>query len=206
MFSRIIIAVLALFTFSISAWASQAEANAYGLGVTMGLASFQASQAQDNDSLGVFLGLTFEELKQARKFAYLVKGTVPNLDVNQLEQMLVLVTTSHPNELNALQQVLAQLTTARGSYLVTIRKVSPRASSAFELGLDMAIAEGQATAGEAARGIVRSSLVNARGPAIALSLPRYELNKIIAQIDQGAAIADIYNQVAYLRGKYQGSL
>jgi hypothetical protein len=72
--------------------------------------------------------------------------------------------------------------------------------------LDIAIAEGQATAGEDARGIVRSSLVNARSPAIALGVPRYELNKIIAQIDQGAAIADIYNQVAYLRGKYQGLL
>ena len=198
--SRIIIAALALFTFSISAWASPPDANSYGLGVSMGLASFQASRAQ-----GEYPIIVRDELNQARKFAYLVKGNVKNLDVNQLEQMLEsLRNTDDPR--STVQQIAAQLPSVRGSYSVTIRKSSVREGNAFDLGVDMAIAEGQATVGEDARGIVRSSLANAKGPAKSLGLNVSELDNIVAQIDQGVPIADVYNQIAYLRGKYQASL
>jgi len=77
---------------------------------------------------------------------------------------------------------------------------------AYDLGVTIAIAEAQATAGEPARDIVRSSLQNSVSPAQGLGLPASELNAIIQQIDQGAPLDGIYGEITSLRGKYLGIL
>lgn len=176
-------------------------AQAYGLGVSMGFASFQSIVG------GGGYWPARDALVQAKGFANQLKGGVPNLNVAALDEMI-----NHLNQMpegnwqSSLSNVAPRIVTTRGEYSGTLQQASKRAGDAYDLGVAISIAEAQATAGEAARQIVRSSIANARVPAKRLGLPALELNNIVTQIDQGAPLGSVYNQITYVRGKYQSLL
>lgn len=169
--------------------------NAYALGVSMGLASFQAAAGKD-------WFLVADAIGQVRKFGDSLKGVAPGLNTAELSKL--------GNQLRqsqiTIQEVYPPIVTARGEFQQILQQASKQVGSAYDLGVAISIAEAQATAGEPARGIVRSSLVSAQAPAISLGIPANELAGIIAQIDQGVALNSIYGQISYLRGKYQSIL
>jgi hypothetical protein len=169
--------------------------NAYGLGVSMGLASFQAAAGKD-------WSLVADAIGQIRKFGDSLKGVAPGLNTAELSKL--------GNQLRQSQitihEVYPPIVTARGEFQQILQQVSQQLGNAYDLGVAISIAEAQATAGEAARGIVRSSLASAQHSAISLGIPAKELAGIIAQIDQGVALNSIYGQISYLRGKYQSLL
>lgn len=190
-----------------TAQATSDTANAFGLGVSMGFASFQAT-VQSLDGWAA----TDAALARARTFANLVKGPVPNLDAAALQALRAerikenqhYQSINNPNHLVTRQSYYySRIVPLRGLYAGTIRQASKPMGDAYDLGQTISIAEAQATAGEPARQIVRSSLVNARVPAANLGLPAKDLTDIIQQIDQGAPLNSIYGQITYLRGKYQ---
>ena len=170
--------------------------NAYGLGVNIGLASYQMSFNQ----YGNEYTLAIDALKQAKAFANQLKASAPALNVAALDNLIS--GTSH-EEMMALP---SGIVTLRGEYSGTLRQASKQLGNAYDLGVAIAIAEGQATGGEAARGIVRTALVSAQAPAANLGLSTKEITGIIAQIDQGAALNGIHNQINYVSGKYQSLL
>jgi hypothetical protein len=187
-----------------NAQATSDAGNAYGLGVSMGFASFQATTLRDR-----WGDAYWEAVKQARQFAHLVQGAVPELDpapLRVLDQEFV-------NDVNARIDTDAKqgsyysrVLALRGQYSSTLHQATKQLGNAYDLGVAISIAEGQATVGEPARGIVRSSLVNAQALATNLGVSTSELAGIILQIDQGVAVNGIYGQVTQLRGKYQALL
>jgi hypothetical protein len=203
--SKAMIIVLALASLSQFVRATPAPpqvsaANAYGLGVSMGFASFQSVVGQHG------YWLTRDALVQARGFANQLKNSVPKLNVATLGEMI-----NHLNKMPGgwqpvIDNVAPRIVTTRGEYSGTLQQASKRAGDAYDLGVAISIAEAQATVGDPARQIVRSSLMNAKAPAGRLGLPVNELSKIINQINQGAPMNSIYNQVTFVRGKFQALL
>ena len=184
-----------------NAQATSDAGNAYGLGVSMGFASFQATTLRHT-----WGDAYWEAIKQALRFAKLVHGPVPALDPAPLK----VLDSEFASDVNARVDVDAKqgsyysrILALRGQYSATIRQATKQMGNAYDLGVALSIAEAQATAGEPARAIVRSSLVSAQTPASSLGLSTSELAGIIAQIDQGTALQSIYGQIVSLRGKYQ---
>jgi hypothetical protein len=143
---------------------------------------------------------------QARVFANQLKVDFPNLNVAPLEEMI-----GHLNKMPggwrpALDNVAPRIVTTRGEYSGTFQQASKRAGDAYDLGVAISIAEAQATVGDPARQIVRTSLINAKAPAGRLGLPVNELNNVLIIINRGAPMNSVYNQVTYLRGKFQALL
>jgi hypothetical protein len=196
-----------------NAQGTSAAGNAYGLGVTMGFTSFQATVHSDA-GLSAFESAVY----QAMKFAKVVQTSVPNLNVETLEGIhnyLVWRRQSNADQglfgykvdpKENMGAYHSKIVTLRGEYSGILWLVTKQMGNAYDLGVAISIAEGQATVGEPARGIVRSALVSAQAPAANLGLSAKELAGIIAQIDQGVAVNSIYGQVSNLRGKYQSLL
>jgi hypothetical protein len=175
-----------------AAYATSDAGNAYGLGVNMGFASFQTSVSGVGKD-GQNYWRARDALIQARAFANQIKSSAPTLNVAALDSLISTLAAS-------------AIVTTRGEYSGTLWKTSKQMGNAYDLGVAISIAEGQATAGEDARSIVRSSLVSAQAPATNLGLPANDLTSIIAQIDQGVAFGSIYGKITYVRGKYQSLL
>jgi hypothetical protein len=180
----------------VRAQATSDASNAYGFGVSMGFASFQAGDSKKD------WYLVYNALVQARKFADLLKAIAPGLNAAPLSEMGAQLKSSKTTE----QELAPRIVTALGEFQQILLQVSKPLGNAYLLGVAISIAEAQATAGEQARGIVRSSLINAQSPATNLGVPTTEINGIIAQIDQGVGLISIYGQIGNLRGKYQSLL
>jgi len=167
-------------------------AQAYGLGVSMGFASFQSLVPS-----GFFYAR--DALMQARGFANQLNGYDKlKLDITPLNEMIKAPGNS--------QELASRIVTTRGEYSGTLQKFYKPGGDAYDLGVAISIAEAQATVGDPARGIVLSSLINAKAPAKRLGLPVSDLSNIIRQVNQGAPMDSIYNQITYLRGKFQSLL
>jgi hypothetical protein len=147
-------------------------------------------------------------LQQARAFAGQLQGAAPKLNVAELDNIIAQFNSlSHNGDAtNAyISNTLgSQTTTVRGEYSATLHQYSKRAGEAYDLGVAISIAEAQASAGNAGRQIILSSLENARTPATRLGFPVKDITDIITQLNKGAGIDSLYNQITYLRGKFQG--
>lgn len=195
--SRAMIIVLALVSLSqfvraTPAPAGTVAAKAYGLGVSMGFASFQSVVPS-----GFFYAR--DALEQARDFANQLNA-YDNISLNiaPLNEMIKAPGNS--------QGLASRIVATRGEYSGALQKFNKRGGDAYDLGVAISIAEAQATVGDPARGIVGSSLINAKAPAKRLGLPVSDLSNIIRQVNQGAPMDSIYNQITYLRGKFQSLL
>ena len=204
--SKAMTIVLALVSLSQFVRATPAQAptyaaNAYGLGVSMGFASFQSVVG------GPGYWPARDALVQAKAFANQLKVGFPKLNAATLDEMI-----NHLNKMPegtwsaALGNVAPRIVTTRGEYSGTLQQASKRAGDAYDLGVAISIAEAQATAGDPARQIVRASLINAKAPAGRLGLPVDEINNILIIINRGAPMNSVYNQVTYVRGKFQALL
>jgi len=203
--SKMLILCLALIALippgpSADAQAKSDASNAYGLGVNMGLASYQMSFG----TYGHEYTLARDALMQAKDFAHQLKVSAPKLNVGGLDNLVSRLSPVAPQE--EVETLPSEIVTKRGEYSGTLWQASKQMGNAYDLGVAIAIGEGQATAGEAARGIVRTALVSAQAPAANLGLSTKEITGIIAQIDQGVALNGIHNQINYLSGKYQSLL
>jgi hypothetical protein len=202
--SKILIIGLVLFSLSQPELTADAQSysdivNAYKLGVNLGFASFQLQAGEPA------FGYARDALTLAKTAAESLKHNVPQLNPTTLEKITSQFTYgASANWGKVISDTIPVIVNLRGEYSGVLQQASKPLGAAYELGLDLSIAEAQATVGEPARGIVRSSLQNALSPAQGLGLPASELNGIIQQIDQGAPLDGIYGQITSLRGKYLG--
>lgn len=96
---------------------------------------------------------------------------------------------------------------ARDSYTAQLAKAGRSdLVHAYVLGVNLAIAEGQATAGETARQIVYSSLINAKPEAQALALDLSPLEECTSLANTTTPMTEVYAKILSLRSVYQSSL
>jgi hypothetical protein len=108
----------------------------------------------------------------------------------------------------AVQEEYNGIVSLREGYTAQLSKYSGMSNlvHAYTIGVNIAIAEGQATAGEAARQIVYACLVNAKSEAQILNLDVGPLNECINLINATTPIAEIYSRIVSMRSTYQSTL
>ncbi len=106
----------------------------------------------------------------------------------------------------ARDEVAPAVVNLRGEYQGIIDAASTGAGNAYALGVSISIAEGQATVGDDARSIVFDSLGNALTPAGSLGLESAPLEQIRNALVQDDGMPDVYQQITFWRGRYQGEL
>lgn len=181
----------------------------YGLGVSLGLSSFFAAQAATEKPGYVF---TAEELNVQGSLStgYVLAQSISNeitLDLPQMRQIMSYAVGA--NRDNGV--IYNDVENLRGLYDGQIYSgVGGVASAAYRLGVSLAIAEGQSTAGVAARLIVRDSLNQALLQAQYIARPHpqlylQELQNAIAKTGD-PALPPVHEDISTLRGHYQGFL
>ena len=190
---------------------AQSTGQLYALGFNMGLASFQASvvagttdpnmgwSALDEVSRALF---TAEKLARDMNSSSFPSG--------ELDHWLKYALQWHnfrPEFREAYQTLYNTIVSARDGYTAQLAK-SGRSDlvHAYVLGVNIGIAEGQATVGDAARQIVYSSLINARLEAQALGLDLNPLNECIYLANTTTPMREVYAKIVSLRSIYQSSL
>ncbi len=200
---------------------AQTNQQLYILGVHMGLASFQASVAvgeKSNTSI-ISNARYFTDIAMKDGIAMINQiNTTANyhplfLEIEGLQNLYKKHSQwSFDNDAEsyhtAVQQEYNGIVAVREGYTAQLSKYTGLSNlvHAYVMGVNIAIAEGQATAGEAARQIVYASLVNAKAEAQALHLDLGPLNECINLINATTPIAEIYTKIVSTRSTYQSSL
>jgi hypothetical protein len=194
---------------------AQKKPAAYGLGVSMGFASFQLQVAatkhvNDQDAYLQAVGSAAGALKFVRSINEAKDAPANMLDPNVLDSYVKVSNNvaqqSDENYVYIVKRQYEELVAVRSSYAATLSRVSPDLANAYNLGVNLAIAEGQTTAGEPARQIVYASLVNARGAAQALKLDMSELNVCIELAGGKTSLEELRNKISSVRTSYQSLL
>jgi hypothetical protein len=211
--STIFFAFAILFSGSLLA---QSTKQLYAVGVNMGQASFYASVAQDENNYDHMLSvrdLALESLKNAVTFIDTINNASPFLlDIDALKSLIENQTVSSNNKSyynNILNpQLHDRIITLIDGFLEKLTQ-DPNMSDyehAYTLGVQIAIAEEQAAAGEAARQIVYISLNSAKSAAQELDLDITPLNECLILSSGTAPMKDVYTKIVSLRSTYQSSL
>ncbi len=113
---------------------------------------------------------------------------------------------ANENYVNYVKGMNDDIVALRTSYSVKLSRASADLANAYNLGVNLAIAEGQTTAGEPARQIVYASLINARTAAQALKLDMSELNVCIELTNGRTPLEEVRNRIQSVRTTYQSLL
>ena len=222
---RILSIALSFFFFSTSIkLAAQSNGQLYTLGVQMGLACTQASIAISTESnRGSIDGPAFKLAMEALKGALITTKAIntayngPTLFLD-FHPLAGLVNSSSNNtqpkidiSLNKkiLENFYSRTLSVRNSYTKELAELHKDAISqlhAYLLGVNLAIAEAQASVGEAARQIVSASLAVAKNEAQVLSLDTSRLDECIALLKGTTAIQTVYTKISAIRVSYQSGL
>lgn len=190
----------------------------YALGVNIGGASVQVSVAMNEKSDANKIAKAREIALSALNHcidqvsAINAKSQSPLLDLAGLKNLV----SSQTNGVNQ-ADVQSPLTVAFYNTLVAQRSAitatlaqDPSRSMlvhSFTLGVNIAIAEAQATVGQAARQVVLQSLTLAEPDAQALQLNTGALDECIALAGDGTTpMPDLYTKIVAVRAGFQGSL
>jgi len=160
----------------------------FELGTDLGFASFQARAANGSCS-----------------------GAAHDLYVNALRQARALSASWEEEPLSTLSDCSDgdAVDAARSAIAVLIGKsypTDPAYQHAYNLGVNLAIAEAQTTAGEPARQIVYISLSNAKPDADALKLDITTLVECISLAEGQSPLQEVHSKLVTLRSVYKASL
>lgn len=213
-------ALLIFLSISVNLWA-QTNKQLYLLGVHMGLASFQASVAfgeKNNVSIisnaRYFAGIAMKDgIGMINQINTTANYHPPFLEIEGLQNLYKKRSQwSFGNDAESYRFAVLEeyngIVSLREGYTAQLSKYTGLSNlvHAYTMGVNIAIAEGQATVGEAARQIVYASLVNAKAEAQALNLDLGPLNECINLINATTPIAEIYTKIVSMRSTYQSSL
>ncbi len=194
---------------------AQKKPEAYALGVSLGFASFQM-QVASNQKVGNHPGYweALGSLSRAVDFARSIsaaKDAPANLpDPTRLDGMVKsgrnTLEQTDENQLSTARSQYEEIVAFRSSYAAILSKTSADLTNAYNLGVNLAIAETQTTAGEPARTIVYQSLTNARTAAQALKLDLAELNVCIEMAGGNTSLEETRKRISSVRTTYQSLL
>ncbi len=199
---------------------AQTTKQLYILGVHMGLASFHASVAvgekNNLEAMKQAIYVSGTSVKDALSMVRQINSVAsyhPFLEVDALQNLYQAYFSSiDQNDIEYARVVVKNdysgIIALREGYTAQLSKYNGMSNQvhAYVMGINIAIAEGQATVGEAARQIVYASLVNAKTEAQALNLDLGPLNECISLINATTPIAEIYTKIVSMRSTYQSSL
>jgi hypothetical protein len=210
-----------IFTVSGFGLSAQSKSDLYILGATMGFASFKASFVLNapnySESVGTAWELIAPNLRDADKLVNSVNSRTPGfLDKGNLDEILKYYGSggiaANNDDFKASKEFLTRyynnIVTLREGFTAQLARKSASNGlvHSYVLGVNIAIAEGQATVGEAARQIVNTSLMNAKIEAQALGLDLTSINECINLINASTPIGEIYTKIVSLRSTFQNSL
>jgi len=191
---------------------------AYALGLNMGFASFHASVALGETEkpggrigrMGGSFNLSNGALKDALKHASSINESGIVLDLEKLKYYSTFTLSwefdSDPSIFKStILPFYNDVVSIRESFTAVLARSSENLTNAYTLGVNIAIAEGQATVGEAARQVVYICLTNAKTYAQSLNLNLTTLNECILLAGGTTPMADIYAKIVSLRSSYQSS-
>jgi hypothetical protein len=194
---------------------AQKKPAAYALGVSMGFASYQLQVLAIKHGDGLVYRDAAASASGAITFIRSI-NEAKDAPANMLDPAILSnvvgvsrSSVSFPTEeqfVDYIKSQYDQLVAVRTSYSATLSRVSPDLANAYNLGVNLAIAEGQTTAGEPARQIVYASLVNARSAAQALKLDMSELNVCIELAGGKTSLEELRNRISSVRTTYQSLL
>ena len=194
---------------------SSVRGNAFALGVHMGFASFalhEADREPERDALGFEI---FASRQSRERWCSRAKSEMTSAGTNVAGVNSYLASASPENRLSApdisaagdltcpAEQFVVNL---RGGYSATLARGPADLANAYNLGVNIGIAEIQASVGEPARQIVIASLSNARGQVSALGLNAQPLEDAFNLAISNASMTVVHERVLSARTTYQSSL
>jgi hypothetical protein len=190
----------------------------YALGVEIGFASVHsvaAASTSDIDKIHAMDKLTVTDILALEPLATsIAQNGGPQLAPIDSAQLLAQNAFTLPDLKRMLGVVSNSIVSARDGMTATLSKNSPAATNAYLLGVNMGIAEAQATVGEPARTIVFQSLINVRNAALALGLATTPIDQCLYFEGAAAtpaatahlAMPELYTQILSARSTYQNLL
>jgi hypothetical protein len=209
------VALLTVLMSPASKLSAQSSGQLYALGFNMGLASFQASVVTGGSNDFDFVQQAWWSAGQALGSAVKVRDEINSsralLTDTGLEKFPGMFLNVRSDDIGyykeAGKDLYSRIVAIREGYTAQLAKNGMNnLLHAYVLGVNIGIAEGQATAGEAARQIVYSSLINAKSEAQALDLDLNPLNECISLANTTTPMAEVYQKIVSLRSVYQSSL
>ncbi len=217
----------AVMTIAVAPATAQGPKDFYTLGVHMGFASFRASMAAGEKEKSVLtVNLLYAEasLNDAYQLLPVVNGQLYSLyalDANSLWNVLK-ITHDYNSITNAsienlkqyAQLVMTNTNSVRDAYSGKLAGIPnrPEFGHSYILGINLAIAEGQATVGEAARTVVVTALNNARNEAAGINrtytihgLDLAPLNEAISMASGTTTMAEVYTRIISIRNVFQSA-
>lgn len=176
----------------------------YSLGVHMGLASVQAAVAmgrKDSDDIGDPVNLAMSALNAA---------VVEENAINASLQPPLLEVMPYPRSdaFENLPRFYNNVVAFRTGITATLAKDSARASlvHAYDLGVNIAMAEAGATAGATTQQVL-ASLTAAKPDALALQLDTAGLDQCVVLLTDGTVeMSDLYTKILGVRSAFQALL
>jgi len=196
---------------------AQTKGQLYALGVQMGLASYQASVANsattDIQLVKSARALASFSLRQAVSTANDINAAAKAFVVedNDIRGMIGEYEINNPDD----EWLRANVSREYQDIIVIRERITAHLAQSpswsalvhgYVLGVNMGIAEGHASGGDAFRSRVATSLGNARNEAQALGLDLTALNTLISLNASTAATKEVYQQISSVRSTFQSSL
>ena len=220
----VITLIVTMMLVSRTAGIAQSVQNNYALGVQMGFSSFWASKAAGEQHSNVnrtsFLHSALQSLGSARDMVPVINapyGAYPVLkgdEINQCYDFGANLWSRCDDENNCkkgCQDCFNRINGIRDSYTAQFASLTPDHSyfgHAYLMGVNIAIAEAQATVGDDARVIVLSALNNAKSALVEFNKQRPAID--IRPLDESILFAsgttpmtEVYSKILSLRTTYQ---